>query len=210
MRYRNLGSSDLKVSEISLGAWLTYAGGIEVGADTRLHRGRIRRGHQLLRHRERLRAWRGRDAPGARSSPSTRATHTSWRPRSTARCPTTPRTGASPLHRSPSRSMPHSNGCRPSTSTSTRLTVSTSTCRSRRRSKPCSRSCSTARPGTSASASGRPSRSRPRSTSPDRSCSSPHSRSTQCSGRRPRWRCSRSARRTGYRRSSGRRWLRGC
>src|SRR5271168_2417848 len=29
MRYRNLGSSDLKVSEISLGAWLTYAGGIE-------------------------------------------------------------------------------------------------------------------------------------------------------------------------------------
>jgi aryl-alcohol dehydrogenase-like predicted oxidoreductase len=30
MRYRNLGSSDLKVSEISLGAWLTYAGGIEM------------------------------------------------------------------------------------------------------------------------------------------------------------------------------------
>jgi len=29
MRYRRLGSSDLEVSEISLGAWLTYAGGIE-------------------------------------------------------------------------------------------------------------------------------------------------------------------------------------
>jgi aryl-alcohol dehydrogenase-like predicted oxidoreductase len=29
MRYRNLGSSDLVVSEISLGSWLTYAGGIE-------------------------------------------------------------------------------------------------------------------------------------------------------------------------------------
>jgi len=28
MRYRTLGSSDLKVSEISLGSWLTYAGGI--------------------------------------------------------------------------------------------------------------------------------------------------------------------------------------
>src|SRR4051812_23775415 len=30
MRYRKLGSSDLEVSEISLGSWLTYAGGIEL------------------------------------------------------------------------------------------------------------------------------------------------------------------------------------
>jgi aryl-alcohol dehydrogenase-like predicted oxidoreductase len=29
MRYRRLGSSDLEVSEISLGSWLTYAGGID-------------------------------------------------------------------------------------------------------------------------------------------------------------------------------------
>jgi hypothetical protein len=29
MRYRKLGSSDLEVSEISLGAWLTFAGGME-------------------------------------------------------------------------------------------------------------------------------------------------------------------------------------
>jgi aryl-alcohol dehydrogenase-like predicted oxidoreductase len=29
MRYRRLGSSDLEVSEISLGSWLTYSGGIE-------------------------------------------------------------------------------------------------------------------------------------------------------------------------------------
>ncbi|HVA29673.1 MAG TPA: aldo/keto reductase, partial [Gaiellaceae bacterium] len=29
MRYRRLGSSDLEVSEISLGSWLTYGGGVE-------------------------------------------------------------------------------------------------------------------------------------------------------------------------------------
>ncbi|HEX3511149.1 MAG TPA: aldo/keto reductase family protein [Solirubrobacteraceae bacterium] len=34
MRYRKLGSSDLEVSEISLGSWLTYAGGVE-GEQTR-------------------------------------------------------------------------------------------------------------------------------------------------------------------------------
>src|SRR4051812_38972897 len=29
MRYRKLGDSDLEVSEVSIGSWLTYSGGIE-------------------------------------------------------------------------------------------------------------------------------------------------------------------------------------
>ena len=29
MEYRQLGSSDLRVSEIALGSWLTYGGGVE-------------------------------------------------------------------------------------------------------------------------------------------------------------------------------------
>jgi aryl-alcohol dehydrogenase-like predicted oxidoreductase len=32
MRYRTIGSSDLQVSEISLGSWLTYSGGVEADA----------------------------------------------------------------------------------------------------------------------------------------------------------------------------------
>ena len=43
-----------------------------------------------------------------------------------------------------------------------------------------------------------------------RACSSPRSRSTRCCGRRPRPRSSRVARPTGSPRSSGRRWPRGC
>src|ERR1700754_4986303 len=32
MRYRRLGSSDLEISEIALGSWLTYSGGVEAEA----------------------------------------------------------------------------------------------------------------------------------------------------------------------------------
>jgi aryl-alcohol dehydrogenase-like predicted oxidoreductase len=35
MKYRNLGASDLNVSEISLGSWLTYGVGVDHGAATR-------------------------------------------------------------------------------------------------------------------------------------------------------------------------------
>ena len=125
-------------------------------ADPRLHRRGVRRRHQLLRHRQRLRPRRRRGARGARSSPAARATPTCWPPRSGARCPTTRPTAGSRPRRSPSRSTPRSSACRPTTSTSTRRTASTPTCRSRRRSRRCSRSSPPARRATSASASGPP------------------------------------------------------
>ena len=64
MKYRKLGSSDLEVSEISLGSWLTYSGGVSARADPRLHRRGVRGRHQLLRHRQRLRPGRRRDRVG--------------------------------------------------------------------------------------------------------------------------------------------------
>ena len=68
MRYRKLGDSDIEVSEISLGSWLTYGGGRRARADRGLHAGGVRRRHQLLRHLERLRGRRRRGGLGARSS----------------------------------------------------------------------------------------------------------------------------------------------
>ena len=71
MNYRRLGSSDLEVSEISLGSWLTFAGGV-LGADPRLHRRCVRGRHQLLRHRQRV-LGRAPKRRGAGSFPAARA-----------------------------------------------------------------------------------------------------------------------------------------
>ena len=64
MQYRQLGSSDLQVSEIALGSWLTYSGVCEPRADRGLHAGCLRGGHQLLRHRQRLRPRRRGEGRG--------------------------------------------------------------------------------------------------------------------------------------------------
>ena len=42
MKYRKLGASDLNVSEISLGSWLTYGVGVERDQARRLRRPRLR------------------------------------------------------------------------------------------------------------------------------------------------------------------------
>ena len=64
MRYRTLGSSDLQVSEISLGSWLTYSGGVEADATRACTDAAFDGRHQLLRHGQRLRSRRRRGGLG--------------------------------------------------------------------------------------------------------------------------------------------------
>lgn len=64
MRKRRLGASDLEVTEIALGSWLTFEGGIERDATVACTRTAFEAGDQLLRHRERLRRWASERAWG--------------------------------------------------------------------------------------------------------------------------------------------------
>ena len=64
MRYRKLGSSDLQVSEISLGLWLTFSGGVEFDKTRACTDAAFETGINLFRHRERLRPRRRRERVG--------------------------------------------------------------------------------------------------------------------------------------------------
>ena len=132
MKYRKLGASDLEVSEISLGSWLTYGVGVEADAGARL----------------------------PRRAPSTSASTSSTPPTSTVAA--RPRrflgealagaaarqlragdqallpddghaTAACRARRSKSSSTPRCSGCGPTMSTSTNATATTRRRRSRRR-----------------------------------------------------------------------------
>ena len=59
MLYRRLGKTGLKVSEISLGSWLTYGGGVKADTAVKHHRPGVRAGNQLFRYRQRLQPRRG-------------------------------------------------------------------------------------------------------------------------------------------------------
>ena len=156
MNYRKLGSSDLEVSEIALGSWLTYSGGDRVGADARLHGRGVRGGLNFF---DTANAY-GRGAAESAwgeilSSRPARLLHPRdegvgadvgrpRRPRPVCRA-----------DRQADRRVARS-GYGPTTSTYTRRTASIRTSRSRRPIEPCGRSSPTGRRGISASASGPP------------------------------------------------------
>ena len=125
MEHRRLGDSDLTVSTVALGSWLTYSGGVGARADGGVHAGGDRRRRDVLRHRQRLRPRRGRARVGRdpRGLPArlVRAGHEGLLPdgrRATA---------GSRARRSSSRSTARWSGCRPTTSTSTSAIATTTT-----------------------------------------------------------------------------------
>ena len=78
MRYRQLGDSELQVSEISLGSWLTYSGGVGREQTQACTRAAFDAGINFF---DTANVY-GRGAAeevGARSSPTTTGTATSWR-----------------------------------------------------------------------------------------------------------------------------------
>ena len=165
MEFRQLGDSDIEVSEISLGSWLTYGGGVEQEQTEACTRAAFDAGINFFdtsniygvgAAETRL----GRDPQGLQAR-GVRPRHQGLLPdgRETA--------AASPASRSTSRSTPRSSACRPTTSTSTSATAPTPTRRSRRRWRRSPRSARPARRARSASASGPSSRSRPALEVPD-------------------------------------------
>ena len=139
MQYRQLGRSDLMVSEISLGSWLTYGVGVEAERATACVRRAFEVGINFfdtanVYGRGAAESFLGEVLAGRRP-----VVATSWPPRPSSPCPTP--TGACRRPRSASSPTPRCSGCAPTTSTSTSATATTPTRRSRRRWRRSPRSC---------------------------------------------------------------------
>jgi aryl-alcohol dehydrogenase-like predicted oxidoreductase len=80
MRYRKLGSSDLEVSEISLGSWLTFSGGVAFDQTRACTDAAFEAGINFF-DTANVYGRAPRRPRGARSSRAARATRTSWRRR---------------------------------------------------------------------------------------------------------------------------------
>ena len=185
MRYRQLGASDLEVSEISLGSWLTYGVGVERDQARGVRRRRPSTSASTSSTRPTSTAAARPRSSSARCSRAGRATPTCSRRSSTSRC----RDGDQrPLARAGPQAdrRARCSGCAPTTSTSTSATATTRTRRSRRRWRRSPRSCARARSRYLGFSEWTPEQiqaaldARPASRS-----SSPASRSTRCSGACP-------------------------
>ena len=131
MELRRLGDSDLEVSEISLGSWLTYSGGIEREHTEACTKAAFEAGINFFDTANVYGIGAAEEAWGEILSDYPRDSYVLatkvYFPMS--------ETGLRALarRRSRSRSTPRSRGCEPTTSTSTSAIASTPTSRSRRR-----------------------------------------------------------------------------
>ena len=182
-----------------------------VRADPRLHRRCVRGRHQLLRHGQRVWPRRRRVGVGRDPRRAARGTRMCWRPRCGARCRTTRPTAACRPRRSRKQidasldrlrtdyvDLYQAHRFDPDVPIEETIEAFQQVVAQRQGALPGLQRVDAA------------SRSRRRSTSPAPTCSSPPSPSTRCSGGHPRRSCSRCARPTASRRSSGRRWRRAC
>ena len=108
MKYRQLGTSELQVPVISLGSWLTYSGGVEKRQAIACVHKALDLGINFFDTANVVWARRRRDGVGERC-PAGRATPTSSRPKSVARCRRPGGSRAVAARRSPSRSTPRSH-----------------------------------------------------------------------------------------------------
>ncbi len=85
MKYRQLGSSDLSVSEISLGSWLTFGVGVERDAAAACLKRAFETGINFIDTANVYAARRGGDLPGRGPGRTLPAIPTSWPPRFSSR-----------------------------------------------------------------------------------------------------------------------------
>ena len=210
MRYRKLGSSDLEVSEIALGSWLTYAGGIEADQTRACTDAAFEAG---------INFFDTANVYGRGAAETAWGEILSGRPRESYILAT--KVWGQMSDDPDDRGLSAAQIAKQIDASLARLQTDYVDLYQAHRFDPESAD----RGDDRGAAEGRRrrqgalprlqrvdrrSRSRRRSRSPVPTSSSPRSRSTRCSGRRPRPRCSRSAPPTGSRRSSGRRSPRAC
>ncbi len=148
IEHRRIGASDLIVSTIGLGSWLTFSGGVAKEQTAACTRAAYEAGVTFFDTANVYGDGAAEEAWGEILAP-TRGTPTCSRPSSTSRCPTA--AVASRASRSSASSTLRCDGCASTTSTSTSATGTTTRRRWRRRWRRSARSSPRARSATSGS-----------------------------------------------------------